>query len=79
MFLGCSAFVTLVTVLIFEFSEGRGVGIIPGDGCGHAGSPFTHMDKLPEDPSELAALSCVLTTDMEGVRRFRDARPRNGK
>lgn len=48
---------------------------IPGPGCGTAQNEIKVMDKLPEDPSELAALFCVMTEDYDGYKRWRDAIP----
>lgn len=48
---------------------------IPGPGCGTAQNEIKVMDKLPEDPTELAALFCVMTEDYEGYKRWRDAIP----
>ena len=48
-------------------------GFIPGDGCGSTTEIVT-IDKLPEDPEDLAALKCVQTSDEEGLQRLTDSK-----
>ena len=54
--------------------QGSRTGFITGRGCGSI-TPITRMDKLPEDPEEVAKLACVITPDVDGLRKRCNAKP----
>ena len=50
-----------------DIEQGRAY-VIPGENCGNINS-FKVIDKLPEDPKEIAKLGCTIVKDKESYER----------